>query len=115
MGRTITRWDAHPSCLAIATANSDDVNTDLLASPDRIYVTCAAEVTLSYIWNDTAVTAVTAAPTTGQYKDQGVRFLRAGETQVIELAGGARYFHHRVSAGTPLLTIEFGRSAGSGS
>ena len=117
MGRTTTRWDAHPSCLAVTTANSDDVTTDFNATPDRIYVTCAATVTLSYIWNNTAAlgSAVGAAPTNGQSKEQGVRFLRAGESQVIELAGGARYFHHRVSVGTPLLTIEYGRSAGAGS
>jgi len=133
MGRTITRWDKHPVCLAVTTANGGDVDTDLCLSadgtvqgdgggtgitaelPDRLYVTCASPVTLSYIWNNDAAASVAAAPTNGQYKEQGVRFLRADETQVIELAGGARYFHHRVNSGTPLLTIEFGRSAGSGS
>ena len=117
MGRTITRWASQPHS---ARETIGDIGTDEVIDfgtsirPDRLIIWSDTATLLAWTWNDTAAVTSLEPPADGAVAACGLRMLRADESQVIEMAGGGRYFHLDVSA-TCEIYVEYGIGAGAGS
>ena len=115
MAITITRWKGHPhsGLITINTTGTFDLDdAGANDTPDRIYITSDKDCTLSWVWDDASGTGAAVAPTTGNsVQNQGLRVMRADESQVIEKSIEGRYLHlNSNGTATVTLSLEYGQA-----